>query len=198
MALKHYGGSTPTQATSWVCPSCNTENTVPLKAGCQACGAGNDAKKVEQVTVHKPVAVGPTEIPIPASVLALEQWLAKRTSASTEVDWEIVREAFMAGVAWAQAQHQPQGETLGGGKTGALSGLGEAIYQQHAASAAPITLWTDDTKHQDPVDTPTLQTILSALAFYSNNVLAYGGVEGQLSTEAVNALITRLTPQEPS
>src|SRR5436190_24380871 len=46
MTLRHYGGRVPEVASTWTCPSCSAENSTPLKAGCQQCGAGGDARKV--------------------------------------------------------------------------------------------------------------------------------------------------------
>lgn len=218
MALKHYGGRVPEVASTWTCPSCNAENTVPLKAGCQTCGAGGDARRVDgtQDRVQAPEAsAGPSGVQAttPADSgahrersaqaasrvnggtttahLAYEAWL-ESTVGKPAPDF---REAFMAGVAWAQAQPKP------GDGWAQLSGPHDLEkVPMPPEPAAPVVLWTSDGKHDDPVDAPTLATIFAALAFYRDNVLGYGAVPGQLNAQGVTDLLTRLTliPQEPS
>jgi hypothetical protein len=100
----------------------------------------------------------------------------------------LLKEAFMAGVAWAQGQ----------------------VRVPHEVPYEPVEIAPDmpngarlllsepplvDTG--EPLDPSTLATLLAALAFYRDNVLNYGLIPGQLAPEAVTELITRLTPQEP-
>lgn len=199
MALKHYGGSTPAGPSEWTCPSCQAVNTVPLKAGCQSCGAGGDARKVgaPSVTVDKPRAMGPTETQYPSvygAKAALDWMRATDRPLDQGTPWansEEMQEAFMAGVAWAQAQ---QAQVLTYAEATAVPlNTPDPDWDD---PKRPLTLWIEDTKHQDRVDEPTLGTILAALAFYRDNVLGYGGMPGQLTAEQVTELITRLSPQE--
>src|SRR5436190_20097599 len=99
MALKHYGGRTPEVASTWTCPSCNAENTVPLKAGCQQCGAGGDARKVEALP---PVVTNHTVAPQDTAFYAWTMTKPDLHANASETDK--LKEAFMAGVAWAQGE----------------------------------------------------------------------------------------------
>lgn len=190
MALKHYGGRVPEVASTWTCPSCNAENTVPLKAGCQTCGAGGDARKV-QTPAAAPLDSAGTR---PAEVLAFEAWVSERSS--SETNWMLVREAFMAGVAWAQGEATAariEGRTP---PPLVIAGHNVAMLDGDGPPPSPLTLWTDDGKHQDRVEPHVLATVLAALAFYRDNVLNYGEVANQLTPDAVTELLARLTPQE--
>lgn len=206
MSFKHYGGSVPAGPQSWVCPSCAAENTVPLKAGCQSCGAGADARKVagEPQRVVGEVQVGHLSSresnlrPEDPTDRGFYMWMLeefpKLHARSSETDK--LKEAFMAGVAWAQAQ-----PTLGGVQhTYATAGSPNPVIDGAAARAHGQRLWMTHgvgLAAADAVEDVTHQTILAALAFYRDNVLNYGAIAGQLDAAGVTALIARLTPEEP-
>ncbi len=194
MALKHYGGSTPTPASEWACPSCGHENTVPLKAGCQKCGAGADAKRVGAAPpVFDPPLLPPRLASATDAEHAYNTWLLNSHPGTHAEYVPLAKEAFMAGVAWAQAQTY---ERAVAPARAALDTLTEKGFPVADPVTAPLTLWTDDGKHQDPVDAPTLATLLAALAFYRDNVLNYNAVEGQLAPQQVTDLVNRLLPKE--
>jgi hypothetical protein len=175
MALKHYGGSTPAPAATWICPTCKEENTQPLKAGCQFCGAGGDARKAGTRTSEDMLSSparrdrgnpAASLVPDTPEYAAYVTWRATAGDIGPE-------EAFMAGVAWAQAQQT------------------STVIPSTRPSAPPETLVTMDIAFSDEI---TSTTILAALAFYAQNVLSYGAVPGQLSADQVESLIARLTP----
>ncbi len=204
MAMKHYGGSTPPGPASWVCPSCQAENTVPLKAGCQSCGAGGDARKAEVKSGLSPetqkfVAEALAEearptVPVPDVVLAFEAWTGERTT--SETNWHLVREAFMAGVAWAQAQKYTMAVAPALAALDTLTEKGFPVVFAPDPVTSPITLLLGEGGHLDALEPQTLMTILAALAFYRDNVLNYNAVEGQLTPEQVTTLVERLLPKE--
>ena len=197
MTLRHYGGSTPAGPGEWTCPSCQAVNTVPLKAGCQSCGAGADARKVGGLAPETLVMIAEEQredakrAESAVAGQSFAAWYATSSLVLSGVPYEALKEAFMAGVAWAQAQanhlHAPDRVLLT---------PEEAVGMPGEPVTSPVTLWTDDGKHQDKVDDQTLLTILAALGFYRDNVLNYNTVEGQLSSQQVTDLIQRLLPQE--
>jgi hypothetical protein len=181
MALKHWGGTPREPLAEWRCPTCGTEQTGPLKAGCQACGAGADGRKVEEKPVgasaplvQSGVAKRPAEplaqAPVRPEYLGFDEWQRQYPNADD------LLEAFMAGVAWARAQ-----------------AVVPEVIPSTRPSAAPTTLVQMDIAFSDAA---TCETIIAALAFYRDNQLQYGAVPGQLTAEQVTDLITRLSPQE--
>lgn len=222
MAFKYFGGRTPTVDAPWTCPSCGAENTQPLKAGCQTCGAGADARKVEAQPAGSPQGHVPlTPAGVPASSVAgakaVRDWMTTRDmpldQATPWANSEDIQEAFMAGVAWAQAQ-TPQvrpGDLVLPYDAVLFTGSSEEIAAKASADqrllkdlpTTPLYLAFKDLPPQDrpeqdtrEVGAETLATILAALAFYRDHQLGYGAIPGQLDADAVTALITRLTPEE--
>lgn len=200
MALRHYKGGLPTAPapTAWKCPSCLAVNMGPLEAGCVQCGAGADGAHKGQAPVESPGAAvpappqsqarplsqargaePPSRVDVPSGAAeAWEAWVEQR--AGSEVNWGLVRGAFMAGVAWVQGQQQevapelPQAPDL-------------YLYLVNRETMAEDGL-------QGMANDATRNTVLAALAFYRDNALSYGSVPGQLSAQQVTELIDRLTP----
>lgn len=202
MAFRHFGGKVPEPLTEWDCPSCGATNTVPLKAGCQTCRAGADARKVgstpQQDAVRQAQAI-PIDPADPAEK-AFYAWAIETRLDSQHKS--AAKEAFMAGVAWAQAQQDargvpgPAGVDLRAPATGPVV-TSPVIGQVHLRLAPlPFEETNDHCEQGEALDEATAQTILAALAFYRDNQLAYGAVPGQLSAEQVTELITQLSPQE--
>jgi hypothetical protein len=44
---RHYTGADRVTRTPWICPTCRTQNTSLIEAGCPACGAGTPAQAEE-------------------------------------------------------------------------------------------------------------------------------------------------------
>ena len=187
MALKYFGGRTPSVDAPWTCPSCGAENQVPLKAGCQVCRAGADAKKVgstptqDAVRAAAPVPADPArpDAYVPTGAAPAQGADAEQAwnSWSTEVcrithvpDLDLLKEAFMAGIAWARGDAQA------------------ARIEGRVTPPVVLAGWD--------FDQTTQHTILAALAFYRDNQLQYGAVPGQLDAQQVTDLIQRLSPQE--
>lgn len=181
MAFKHYGGSTPAGPAEWICPSCQHVNTVPLKAGCQACRAGADARKVEEIPLVPPRTAGASDEDHAFYTWVLNARPQWHPSAS---ETDKLKEAFMAGVAWAQAQ-----PTLGG-----------TVHSYNATATTPVRVEDGVARiviegFSTEAEQVTRATVLAALAFYRDNVLGYGSMPGQLDAAGVDALIARLTPK---
>lgn len=194
MALKHYGGTVPTAATSWTCPSCGAENQVPFKAGCQQCGAGADAKRVTgalEIPTPQPIAA-PVHLPNVAVVTAALDWMASRDfPLEQETPWatsEDVQEAFRAGATWAK-RHAPLVRDAVH-----LHDPGPVAVTQPVTGKEYLYMTVQQAIPDHSVDSAVEATILAALAFYRDNQLAYGPVPGQLTAEQVDALIARLSP----
>lgn len=198
MALKHYGSRTPPAPTEWTCPSCGAENSVPIAAGCQSCRAGADAKKVVGAL---PQAEAAARTPLPSlhrevgtaamrpEYLGFDVWRAAHPVAKD------LLEAFMAGVAWAEAQ--------------VPKFTGFKTAEEHARVAQPESTvpasWErpgqflsigSDVHDMVALDDPASATIIAALAFYRDSVLIYDAMPGQLDAQGVTDLLARLVPQE--
>ena len=185
MALKYFGGRTPSVDAPWTCPSCGAENQVPLKAGCQVCRAGADAKRVG-APEPPPADPAPPARPVLATDHPSPFWQWQdahkdQLGLQSPGVWALMEEAFMAGVAWAQAQAAER-------RAEAETAIGQLV-SEGVREATPVFAGCDF----DPI---TQHTILAALAFYRDNQLQYGAVPGQLSAEQVTDLIQRLSPPE--
>lgn len=190
MALRHYQGSVPgSSATAeWTCPTCGTKNQRPIEQGCAVCKAGADGVKgapprPRNATADEPAPVtSPTVIPS-ADRMDLEEafagWRMSAAGAHVTAE-ELPLAAFIAGAIWAR-------------QTAPLVRDDMTLHLP-----APVKATVDPTRVQPfwIEDDQQRATVIAALRFYAENVLAYSPVEGQLTKEQTEALADTLTPPD--
>jgi len=211
--LRHYQGSIKPASTAWHCPSCHAEQTGPLEAGCQACGAGRDARKGEPPAPRTEAQAAVIDGPLPGTFVAppnievapdhrdeaYQQWRAfnlmpKGGGYSATAIEDLQHKAFMDG--WVAAKAGTM-VTHGSGTVGPE--MPTPTTPAPTEEAGPkVLLYTAKVGEFVPAEVsgPTLSTIVAALAFYVENQLAYGPLPGQLSADQVRELLGQLLPAE--
>ena len=172
---RHYTGRPMASGAGvWVCPTCRSENVGTVDDGC-----GNPECPTRQAQARKgePQQQGsgrPSSVSSlvhdEAAAAAWDAWSEGRPSNPA------IRDAFFAG--WES------GLAYGGGQ-------GEA-----PPTGGPVTPTLSLSLGDHPVDDPTRDTILAALAFYRDNTLAFGPIPGQLTAQQVTDLLSQLTPKD--
>ncbi len=140
--LRHYQGSLPAGKAAWTCPTCGSSQTGLLEDGCQACGAGKDAKKVD-IVHHAPQATVKQAM-LQTMDTHVENYAAVWASAHPDAS---LIEAFVAGMQWARGY-------TGGGVPGpegepAVIALTDPVVR--ATLAAALAFYIDHQLSYGPV-----------------------------------------------
>lgn len=195
MPMRHF--TEPTRrAIAWTCPSCHAKNTSVLEDGCPSCGAGADARRPG--VQPRPHDGPPPSAAPPPQVSDKEPWLVAFETYCLHFpdvvgrvdDENTAAKIFMGG--WnAARQTSPVRKPT---TLAAAPSEGDDVPRKEKLILATILPHSDS---YGPMTNTERDTILAALAFYRDNQLAYGAVEGQLTADQITELIDQLTPEEP-